>query len=279
MRDLDIHTELGRRPERSHLEPSGPMTAMGIVTSVLLHGAVAGLVIWGTMSGGKDVQDRIKPKMLEFHKVELLALGEKKPPKALPRLANPAPPKVHEDAVNLAKPKKQPEPKQKPEEKKKPDKPPEKKPDKNKLLEQLQQLNDPDRPTNSDTPEGSKQGVAGGSSHDPKTANLMKTYGAKLMATLQRYWRVPTTLGQAEIKKLAGTVVVYVRLSESGHVVTYQFRSKSSNRQFNDSIDDLIRKFEVSGGRKLPMPDDPQVKQLIVQDGLTLDHWNAAVGH
>ncbi len=252
---------------------------MGIVTSVLLHGAVAGLLIWGTMRGGKDVQDRIKPKMLEFHKVELLALGEKKPPKALPRLANPAPPKVHEDAVNLAKTKKKPEPKKKPEEKKKKPEKPEKTPDKNDLLKQLQQLHDPNRPTNSDTPEGSKQGVAGGSATDAKTANLMKTYEARLMAAFQRYWRVPTTLGEAEIKELAGKVVVYVRISNSGHVVTYQFRSKSPNEQFNDSIDALMRKFEVSGGRKLPMPDDPQVKKLIVEDGLTLTDWNAAGGH
>ena len=277
MRDLDTQLDPGRRGPRDQREPSRVLTIVGIVTSILLHGAIVGVIVWGTMRGGEDIQNDIEPKMLEFEDVELLALGEKKPPNQLPRIANPAPPEVKEDAVNLAEPQeKPPEPKKKPEKK---EKKPQKKPDRRKkLLDQLGDLHDPNRPTNTEVPEGSEKGVAQGTISDAAMANLMGTYQAKLLQALGDKWRIPTTIDDAEIKKLAGTVVVYVRLSDSGHVVSYSFRSKSSNEQFNASIDRLMRRFEVSGGHKLPVPENPEVRRLVLNEGLNLKNWKAVTG-
>ncbi|MFB6373500.1 MAG: TonB C-terminal domain-containing protein, partial [Bradymonadaceae bacterium] len=66
----------------------------------------------------------------------------------------------------------------------------------------------------------------------------------------------------------------YVRLSKNGHVVTYRFKQRSSNEQFNDSIDRLLRKFETSGGGKsLPLPEDEKAKKVVLQEGLNLKNW------
>ncbi|QDG54304.1 TonB C-terminal domain-containing protein [Persicimonas caeni] len=277
MRDLNTQIDPGRRGPYEAREPNQVMMIVGIITSILLHGSLVGMIVWGTMRGGEDIQEEIEPKMLEFENVELLALGEKKPPNQLPRMANPAPPEVKEDAVNLAKPKEKP-PEQKPEEKEE-EKPPQEKPDKRKeLLKGLENLHNPNRPINTDVPEGSEQGVAQGTITDAAMANLMGTYQAKLLEVLGKYWSIPSTLSDAEINELAGTVAVYVRLSDSGHVVSYRFRSRSANDQFNASIDRLMRRFQVSGGRKLPVPNNPEVRKLVLKEGLNLKNWKAITG-
>lgn len=277
MRKLDTEIQAGRRIPRGGREPNRLLMVVGIVTSVLLHGGIVALIVWSALLRGEPEPE--DPEMLEFEDVELLALGEEKPPNQLPRMANPAPPEVKEDAVNLAQPKDEPEPKKQPEKKEeKPQKPPEKKPDKSELLKKLSALHNPNRPTNTDVPEGSEQGVAGGTVTDAAMANMMNTYQAKLLQALGKYWQVPTTLEDAEIKKLAGTVVVYVRLSESGKVVDYRFRAKSDNDQFNASIDRLMRRFSVSGGHQLPMPSEPKLRELVRQKGLNLRNWKAITG-
>lgn len=276
MRNLNTQIDPGRRGLRHEREPNRVLTIVGIATSILLHGAIVGVIVWGTMRGGEDIQEEIEPKMLEFEDVELLALGEEKPPNQLPRIANPAPPEVKEDAVNLAEPKeKPPEPKKKPEKK---EEEPQEKPDKRtKLLEQLGDLHNPNRPTNAEVPEGSDKGVAQGTISDAAMANLMGTYQAKLLQVLGDKWRIPTTIDDAEIKSLAGKVVVKVRLSDSGHVVSYRFLSKSPNDQFNASIDSVMRAF-ADGGHKLPVPDNPEVRRLVLKKGLDLKNWNAVAG-
>lgn len=251
------------------------LMVVGVLTSVLLHATIVAGVVLSALFGGRE--DAVAPPpMLEFESVELLALGEEKPPNQLPRIANPAPPKVEEKAINLAKPEQPKPPEEKPVEPKVDKTPP---PDtqsrRNKLLEGLEELNNPNRPSNDEVPEGSAQGVAGGTQSDAALANMMNTYQAHLLQALRKYWRVPSTLSDAEIKALAGTVSVYVRLSESGHVVTFRFVTQSANEQFNDSIARVLRQFEVSTGRQLPMPDDPQVRALVVREGLNMRNWNA----
>lgn len=251
------------------------LMVMGVLTSVVLHATiVAGIVLSALLAGRDD--GPAPPPMLEFESVELLALGEEKPPNQLPRIANPAPPKVEEKAINLAKPE-QPTPAQEKPVEQKVEKtpPPDTRARRNKLLDGLEDLNNPNRPSNDEIPEGSAQGVAGGTQSDAALANMMNTYQAHLLQALRKYWRVPSTLSDAEIKALAGTVSVYVRLSESGHVVTFRFVTQSPNEQFNDSIARLLRHFEVSSGRQLPMPDDPQVRSLVVREGLNMRNWNA----
>ena len=252
----------------------------GIVTTILLHGCIVGLVIWGTMHSDAHIEKKTKEKMLEFEDVKLLALGEKKPPNELPRIANPPAPTPDQETVSLEEKKNQ----EKPEDKKKTQQETESPPDENaddeakernkKMAEAFKNLHNPNRPTNTDVPEGSKQGVAGGAVSDEALANLMGTFQAKLLEVLGRFWQVPSTIPEQKLKKLFGEVVVYVRLSKDGHVVTYRFKRRSSNPQFDNSIDRLMRRFTVSGGgRTLPLPQNPEVKRAVLKEGLNLKKW------
>ena len=241
----------------------------GVAITMLLHFGLIGVIVMATMQGEKKMEEELEPAMLRFEKVELLALGEEKPPEALPRIANPEPAVRPPDEINLAEPEEPVIDLQKEEPKEKEDIDARKR----KMLDALSALHNPNRPTNEDTPEGSLEGIAGGDITDVALANLMNTYVAKLVGELSRYWEVPSTIPPEEIESLAGQVSVYVRLSEEGHVVTYRFLAESGNQQFNQSIDRLIRKFEVTAGRKLPLPDDPAVKDAVLRQGLNLQNW------
>lgn len=243
---------------------------VGVALTMGLHLGLVAVIILGTMAGEQRMEEVIEPKLLTFEKVELLALGEEKPPNALPRIANPEPIVKPPDEVNLAKPQ---EPVVELEKKKEEDKKEDDEARKRKMMEALSALHNPNRPTNEDIPEGSDQGVVGGDISDAALANLMGTYAAKVVAELSRSWEIPSTVPDEEIAGLAGQVAVYVRLSDEGHVVVHRFVKNSSNEQFDASIDRLLRRYTVSGGRKLPLPDDEQVKASVLHHGLQLENW------
>ncbi len=244
----------------------------GLAATFSLHILIVLAVVIGTWHGEQAIEEDIEPHLLEFEKVELLALGEEKPPEALPRIANPEPVTKEPDKVILEQPK---EPvvqleKEKPKEAEEK----EEKDRKKRMLDALSALHNPNRPTNEDTPEGSEKGVVGGTISDAAMENLMGTYAAKLMAELTRTWEVPSTIDESEVAALSNQVQVYVRLSESGDIVSYKFTKKSDNDQFNASIDRVLKRFQLAyGGRKLPMPDDPAVKDAVLKQGLNLKTW------
>lgn len=236
-----------------------------------LHLGLVGAIVYVTMSGSTQIKEQIEPKLLTFEKVDLLALGEEKPPEQLPRIANPEPEVKPPKTVNLAEPqepvvdlKKEPEP---------PDAKEDEEERKRKMMEALSALHNPDRPTNEEIPEGAESGVIGGDISDAAMANLMGTYAAKVLAELSRHWQIPSTVPDDEIASLAGQVSVYVRLSEEGHIVVHRFDENSTNDQFDASIDRLLRRYTVSGGRTLPLPDDEQVRSSVLHHGLRLEGW------
>lgn len=254
----------------TNVRTPGAMWA-GVAATMTLHlGLVAAIVI-GTTSGGESIKEQIEPKLLTFEKVDLLALGEEKPPEALPRIANPEPEVKPPETVNLAKPAEPVIELEKPPEKK--DAKEDEEARKRKMMEALSALHNPDRPTNEDIPEGSAAGVIGGDISDAAMANLMGTYAAKLIAELSQHWQIPSTVPDGEIAELAGQVSVYVRLSEAGHIVVHRFEKNSTNEQFDASIDRLLRRYTVSGGRTLPLPDEAQVLASILHHGLQLEGW------
>lgn len=247
----------------------------GVLVSLLLHGSIIGLVVLGTWHTSEKIEEGIEEKMIEFEEVDLLALGEEKPPGVLPRISNPAPPEVEPEAVNIArkkavniaKEKKKPEDAVEKEEPKKDER-------KKKMLDALSSLHDPMRPTNEDLPEGHAEGVVGGTLSDAAKANLMGTYQAKLITAISRNWTVPTTIPPSEIKQLQGRVAVYIRLSGEGYIVSYNFNRRSGNGQFDLSIERVIKKFQVSGGgKRLPLPDNDEVRQIVLRQGLNLKSW------
>ncbi len=247
---------------------------VGGAVALLMHGMLVVVVVIGTYWGQQNIEDEIEPKMLKFDDVQLLALGEEKPDDALPRLPNPEPAVQPPEEVNLAQPDEPVVDLEKPkEEKVKEDKDAREK----KMLDALSALHNPNRPTNDETPEGGAEGVMGGTVSDAALANLMGTYQAKLLAEIAKVWQIPSTLSDEEIAKLAGQVAVYVRLSDEGYVVSYNFERSSPNDQFNGSIERVLRRFQVSGGRKLPLPENEEIRQMVLREGLNLVNWTSTV--
>ena len=242
----------------------------GVAATIGLHGIIGALVVIGTMHSNEQLDEELEPKMIAFEQVELLALGEQKPADAMPRIANPAPRTKKLEAVNLAA--KKPD-SQAPEPPKEEDAKPEEEP-RQKMLDALSDLNDPSRPSNDDLPEGDAQGVVGGSLSDAAMANMMGTYQAKLVATILSAWTVPTTLSDDEVKALQDKVAVSIRLAGEGHIVSYRWGSKSGNDQFDQSVERVIQRFQVTGGAKtLPLPENPEVRAIVLREGLNLKSW------
>lgn len=287
--------------------------AAGVAVSILLHGGLVGLAVLATMWVEPDPPE---PPKLEFEKVELMALGEDKPDKRLPRIANPAPEPSPKDEVNVAKkdtkpekdkkpekqkkaekdekpekekkekkdkkqktePKKKPEKKTESEQQSSPDNPPKVDPEQRKrkkeMMEAIDSLHNPNRPTNKDVPEGSKKGVAEGNLSEKAVDNLLGTYEYKLMRAIEKQWTVPSTVSRSQIEELAGEVVVYVELTNDGHIAKYEFERRSSNEQFNSSIERVLKKFRrVGGSRTVPLPDKPPIRKLVLKEGLDLKDW------
>ena len=275
---MDTHTPpsiLGRRGELS----TG-MFAAAFAWTLLFHGVIIGLVIWGTATKEEALEEQIEPKMLEFEDVELLALGKPKPPKALPTISNPAPKVKKAQPVALKKtdavPTSKPPPKVTPTD----DEPPKPAdvdakevpdaPD-DDLLNAIEGLNDPNRPTNDEAPEGDAKGVAGGSLSDAALASLMNTYQAKLMLAFRSKRTVPTTLSAEQVKAFDKKAQIYIRLSQSGNIVSYKWVRRSGNDQYDDSIETAVKKFMVKfGANTLPLPDSEEVKQEVLKKGLRL---------
>lgn len=260
----------------------------GIFMSVMLHGVLIGAIVLSQLYAGKSEEE--EGYEIVFDQVELLALGEEKPANELPRLPNPAPapvvpptPAPVEPAVELPEPVVEEPPAVVPDPaiareqeriRREEQARAEQEARQQRMQNALSALHNPDRPTNTDTPAGSADGIVGGTVSDAAMANMMGTYQAKLLAEITRFWEVPTTITSQEKAELAGQVHVYVRLSEGGHIVSYTFRKKSTNEQYNDSIERVLKRFQAQyGGRVLPMPEHPEVRQAVVTRGLEMKGW------
>ncbi len=248
-----------------------PSILSGLCVSFGVHAAIVLAVVIGTITGSEAIEKEVEEKMVPFTPVELVRLGEKKPPKQLPRISNPAPKTIQEDVVNLAK-KPKPEDvvlkKEKPKDKKA------KRVRKKNTDDILNTFHNPNRPVNTDKPEGDPDGVPEGTVVDSALKHLMNSYLAKVQQTIVRNWRVPQTISQSKAEKLAGKVRVKVRVSPEGHIVSYRITRKSGDSIFDASVEETVRKFTAGGGgRRLPMPAKDDLKQAVVAKGLSLNRW------
>jgi len=249
----------------------------GVFVTVMVHMSVIVAVVIGTITGSEAIEKKAEVEMAPFTPVELIKLGVERPKNHLPRISNPAPKTVKEDVVNLANKakspdevvlqKKDPEPKEAKRVKRK-----------EKINNLLDSINNPNRPVNDDKPDGLASGVAEGTVVDDAQKALMNTWMAKMQRSIIRQWRVPQTITRTRAKELSGHVRIYVRVSEEGHVVSWRFKRKSEDSQFNSSCEDAVRRFSAKSGagHKLPMPDQEDVRKLIVKRGFTLTRWKGA---
>lgn len=247
----------------------------GVGVSFLVHLSVIVAVVIGTITQSKAIEKETEVQMAPFTPVELIKLGVKKPPNALPRISNPAPRVVEEKVVNLANKVQDPDEVvlKKEEEPKPKDAVRVKKAE--RVNDLLDSLHNPNRPVNDDKEEGLASGVAGGTSLDEAQEQLMHTWLAKIKAAILSQWRVPQTITRERAKELQGKVRISVRISPDGYVVSWRMTRKSDDTQFNAACEDAVRKFSAKSGtgRKLPMPDDPEVRDLLVKKGISLSRW------
>lgn len=238
---------------------------LGMALTLLLHASLVFAIVVGTIHSGETLKEKIAPKMLKFEEVELLALGVEKPPEVLPRISNPEKAVRPPDEVVIKQPntpvinlKKKDDTKIDPNARKK------------KMADMLSALHNPNRPTNDDTPAGSEEGVVGGTA----MKSMLNTYATKLLKEFNKYWTLPSTISLEEAKKFSNTVRVYVRISDTGTIVSYRFKKKSTNAQFNASIERVLKRYQVSGGRRtLPLPSNEDLKKNVLTQGLNLKKW------
>jgi outer membrane biosynthesis protein TonB len=249
----------------------------GFGVTFLVHFAVMLAVVIGTITQSKAIEKEAEITMAPFTPVELIKLGVERPPNALPRISNPAPKTVKEDVVNLANKAKSPD--EVVLEKKEDPKPKDavrvKK--KERVNDLLDSLHNPNRPVNDDKEEGRASGVVGGTSLDEAQAHLMNTFKAKIQRAIISQWRVPQTITRQRAAELASKVRISVRISPEGYVVSWRMTRKSEDAQFNAACEDAVRKFSAKSGtgRKLPMPDDPEIRALLVKKGIALTRWKS----
>lgn len=260
----------------------------GVMTTLGLHALLVGLLVLGTYLGDRSTQKQVEQNDMEFEEVEMLALGKEKPKQQLPRISNPAPPEPKQETVTLDKSEPEPKPdepeevkEQVADEKKAADKPAERKPDpeqktrREEMMNALDSLNNPRRPTNEVVPEGSKKGVKGGTATDPELASQKATYQTKVRNAIVDRWLVPTTISDDQLTKLAGSVVVRIWLADNGSILRYEFLDQSSNEQFNSSIERALRQFQPTGGGfTLPLPDHPKLRSMVLNQPLNLRRWD-----
>lgn len=258
----------------------------GVMTSLFLHGLILGVAVLSVVLGGHDPEEESEFVEVIFEEVELLAFGEIRNPDELPRLSADAPAVVDEVRLDVERPEEVPEP------------PPEPEVDleaRERERERREQLREEERRQAAEDrerrrqealaraqgtgggvemPEGSPEGVIGGTVSDAALADMRATYQVRIRQELERVWEVPMTISADELERLAGQVRVAVRINDVGHITSYRFLDRSENPQFDDSIERALQRFQRDrGGRTLPLPEQSELRSEVLRGGMSLSNW------
>lgn len=245
------------------------------VGSLILHIlvlAVFGSGLWFTES-----------HKIEFEVVQarLVKLGEERDKKLLPRITQPKPAPKSEKKDERTEPKKaektEPKPKPdgkanslkpkeepKPAEKKKAEEPPKEEKKKPSSLDELlagdvmEKIKRDARAE--ETKEGAKDGVDDGDVTDPALALKANMYARLISKRIKENWNIPSIISAEERKKLM--TKIYFKITFSGEVYDIKIQSSSGNSVYDSSVIEAVKK---TG--KLPLPDDKNLKKLVLKEG------------
>lgn len=245
------------------------------VGSLILHIlvlAVFGSGLWFTES-----------HKIEFEVVQakLVKLGEERDKKLLPRITQPKPAPKSEKKDERTEPKKaektEPKPKPdgkanslkpkeepKPAEKKKAEEPPKEEKKKPSSLDELlagdvmEKIKRDARAE--ETKEGAKDGVDDGDVTDPALALKANMYARLISKRIKENWNIPSIISADERKKLM--TKIYFKITFSGEVYDIKIQSSSGNSVYDSSVIEAVKKT----GR-LPLPDDKNLKKLVLKEG------------
>ena len=222
---------------------------------------------------------------IEFEVVQakLVKLGEERDKKLLPRITQPKPapksekkdqktePKKEEKPVekpkpkpdgkeNSLKPKEQPKPAEKPK-KDEPKKEEKKKPSSlDELLagDVMEKIKRDARAEESK--EGAKDGVDDGDVTDPALALKANMYARQVSKKIKENWNIPSIISADERKKLMTRI--YFKITFGGEVYDIKIKASSGNSVYDSSVIEAVKK---TG--KLPLPDDKNLKKLVLKEG------------
>ena len=222
---------------------------------------------------------------IEFDSVQakLVRLGEERDKKLLPRITQPKPapksekkdpkpePKKEEKAVEKPKPKPdgkanslKPKEEPKPAEKVKKNEPPKEEKKKASSLDELlsgdvmEKIKRDARAE--ETKEGAKDGVDDGDVTDPALALKANMYIRQISKLIKQNWSIPSIISAEERKNLMTRI--YFKITYSGEVYDIRIKSSSGNSVYDNSVIEAVKKTA-----KLPLPDDKNLKKLVLKEG------------
>lgn len=227
----------------------------------------------------------VESRKIEFESVQakLVKLGEERDKRLLPRITQPKPapksekkdpkPEPKKEEKPLEKPKPKPEGKAnslKPKEEPKPaekirknETPKEEKKKASSLDELLsgdvmEKIKRDARAEESK--EGAKDGVDDGDVTDPALALKANMYIRQISKKIKENWSIPSIISAEERKNLMTRI--YFKITYSGEVYDIRIKSSSGNSVYDNSVIEAVKKTA-----KLPLPDDKNLKKLVLKEG------------
>lgn len=222
---------------------------------------------------------------IEFESVQakLVKLGEERDKKLLPRITQPKPAPKSEKKDPKPEPKKEEQPVEKPKEKpdgkanslkpKEEPKPAEKIKKNEPPKEEKKKASSLDELLSGDvmekikrdaraeeTKEGAKDGVEDGDVTDPALALKANMYIRQISKLIKQNWNIPSIISADERKNLM--TKVYFKITYGGEVYDIKIRTSSGNSVYDGSVIEAVKKTA-----KLPLPDDKNLKKLVLKEG------------
>ena len=222
---------------------------------------------------------------IEFESVQakLVKLGEERDKKLLPRITKPKPAPKSEKKDPKPEPKKEEKPVEKPKEKpdgkanslkpKEEPKPAEKTQPKEEPKEETKKPSSLDELLSGDvmekikhdaraeeTKEGAKNGVDDGDVTDPALALKANMYIRQISKLIKQNWNIPSIISADERKSLM--TKIYFKITYSGEVYDIKINASSGKSVYDSSVIEAVKK---TG--KLPLPDDKNLKKLVLKEG------------
>jgi len=239
-------------------------TAIGIGTTLLVHGIVTGLAVLLTVSPGmsSSLSGKKPEGPINFIPARLVRLGKPPDPNAMPQRVVPALPTAPPDSVAVSKEENPPPPKEKPAK----DKRQTDALDDEKLRKVFNRARAFGEITDDYMPEGSPDGVPEGEVTDPSQAQLGDIYATKLYRLFKDRWVVPTLISEKDLDDLKCSILIQLDADLSIH--NYRVHRSSGNRLFDDSVLNAIKRINDEV-RRLPEPPAP-LAPVLFSAGLVL---------
>ena len=220
---------------------------IGIAATALLHGSVVAMV--GIRATGcSDSKASVGTKLKEIIAARLVRLGKPRSKKLLPRIPTYTPPPLEQGAGVSEKVRADSTPVKKKTKirRKRKWRPRSRESLEERLRKRIESIRNGLRPGKNQEQEGSPDGSPDGEAGvGGRIAGNI--YAGKIRRHLYREWIIPKTISERQLMRLEA--VILLRLTRSGAIATWKFKSRSGNSWFDDSIASVFHRV-----KRLPAP-------------------------